>query len=197
MSWREPQPAMCCLVCHFCSACLLPGPSLRKCSSASAPGLSSPFLSWLFLSLCSFLLPSFLLFLIPREKKRAQRYSPWGVVGYDLRAGCDVEARVGERSCGAWGAGRLVCRRGSGSRRAVRVPRVDCERVGGRTEGRSLLRRRFEEQRKERPFVGVDEQKRGKLSPTTAAGDGSGGCGQLQLQCRSPKNNCWLLDEGR
>lgn len=111
--------------------------------------------------------------------------------GVMLRRGSE-RGRVGRGARGAWYAGVAL---------GLGVPLGYREWIAnGWAAGRKggLASSSVEEQKEtECRSLGVDEQKRGKLSPTTAAGDGSGGCGQLQLQCRSPKNNCWLLDEGR
>lgn len=88
------------LVYQFWSAAFFSGPCLRNFPCArSASSFPSPLLA------LAFVLPPSFYSAFPKS----QRDSRWGVVGYDLRAGCDV--RRGSQRCvgrGAWGAGRGV-----------------------------------------------------------------------------------------
>lgn len=110
--------------------CLLPGPFLRNFPCArSASSFSSPLLALAF-----FLPPSFY-----SAFPKSQRDSRWGVVGYDLRAGCDV--RRGSQRCVGRGARGAVSRHGlAWSGRAVRCRewmRMGGARRTGRRDGRA------------------------------------------------------------
>lgn len=87
---------MCCLVCRFRSAAFSPARSFGTSLvllffSPSSFSFSPPLL------FCSFFrLPFYFSF------PKSQRDSQWGVVGYDLRAGCDL--RRGSQRCVGRGA---------------------------------------------------------------------------------------------
>ncbi|KAH8748152.1 hypothetical protein F5883DRAFT_583114 [Diaporthe sp. PMI_573] len=178
MSWRRPQAEICCLVTPL-SRCLLPGPSRGDFSSAFASA-SASLLPLLALSLflpSSFpsLVLSFCLSVILLGRK-SQRDSLWGVVGYDLRAGCD--ARHGsQRYVGRGVAGRCagVAWAWACVRACVRyVTGSGCSSDG--RAGRLVSSRR--RRKDKRPFVVCGcGQRRRKLSPTAAVMAAAGGSG--------------------
>lgn len=134
-SWREPQPQVCRLVYHSRSAAFLPGPLLRN--FPFAPSFVPPS----FPRSDEIFLPPSVCFVSPKS----QRDSRWGVVGYDLRAGCDV--RRGSQRCVGRGARGAVpgmdwawswaCRTSTGEWMRMGSARRADRRTGGRARGRA------------------------------------------------------------